>query len=105
MRVAGAMAVTAAAPSSWPGVLRARAPLGPTQMATGTSDPWMASARRAMRSGETTAPLLLSWITSACAPPAAARSMAFSTSSVTTPSTRPLISMMSTGGSAPWPCA
>jgi hypothetical protein len=43
------MPVTGAAPRSWPAAPRALAPLGPTQIATGTALLWIASASRALR--------------------------------------------------------
>ena len=95
-----------------PAIRTARAPDGPTQIATGISAELIRSARSAMRSRDTTAERLFICRTSACAPFRSARSMASSISLATIGSMMPDTSNTSTGASAEvaasssgWSCA
>ena len=99
MRAPGAIAVTSATVSICADNPYARAPVGPTQTATGIAADEIFSKTFAMRSGETTAPRELTCNTIACAPLVVDLSIAVSISATTTSSSKPLTATMSTGAS------
>ena len=104
-RLPGEMPVTPATTRSCPLPSYARAPLGPTQIAIGTSDVATSSTSAAMSSSSITAFLLLSWMTSAWTSWLSARSIAFSMKSAWTGSSRPVTSITLIGGTFAASCA